>query len=69
MPFYNALQNALFQNALFKKGIMNKSILSSGIGGHFERAYVKCPFALSTMPKDKGYRRAFLRGQKGISTK
>ena len=50
MSSYNPWQNALIQNALFKKGIMNKSILSSGIGGHFERANVKCPFALSKMP-------------------
>ena len=50
MPFYNPWQNALIQNSLFKKGTMNRSNLSSGIGGHFERANVKCPFALSNMP-------------------
>ena len=50
MPFYNALQNALFQNSLFKKGIMNKSILSNGIGVHFWRANVKCSLALKKIP-------------------
>ena len=49
MPSYNPLQNALIQNAIFKKGFMNKRILSSGIGGHFESANVKCPFALPKM--------------------
>ena len=42
--------NALIQNTLFKKGIMNKSILSSVIGGHFERAKVKCPFLFQKCP-------------------
>ena len=68
MPSYNPWQNAIIQNTLSKKGIIKKqNIVSSGIGGHFERAKVKCPFALSKMPFFIPWQNAFLK--KGILNK